>query len=51
MVKQARMEIHFARNNYFLEENQILRNCHVLKKTQLSLFTGVMILFVQWRQD
>ncbi len=40
MVKQARMEIHFARNNYFLEENQILRNCHVLKKNPTVIIHG-----------
>lgn len=40
MVKQARMEIHFARNNYFLEENQILRNCHVLKKIPTVIIHG-----------
>lgn len=40
MVKQARMEVHFARNNYFLEENQILRNCNALKKIPTVIIHG-----------
>lgn len=40
MVKQARMEMHFARNNYFLEENQILRNCHALKSIPTVIIHG-----------
>ncbi len=40
MVEQARMEIHFARNNYFLEENQILINCHALKNIPTIIIHG-----------
>jgi len=40
MIEQARMEINFARNNYFLEENQILRNCHALKNIPTVIIHG-----------
>jgi len=30
MVKQAQMELHYARNRYFVSENQILDNCHLI---------------------
>jgi proline iminopeptidase len=39
-VKQARMEVHFAKNNYFLEENQILRKCHTLKNIPSVIIHG-----------
>ena len=30
MVRQVRMELHYARNHYFIKENQILDNCATL---------------------
>lgn len=30
MVKQVRMELHYARRHYFIKENRILENCAVL---------------------
>ena len=30
MVKQVRMELHYARHHYFIRENQILENCATL---------------------
>jgi len=32
MVKQARMELHYAKHHYFIQENQILDSCGALDK-------------------
>ncbi|PPD04940.1 MAG: prolyl aminopeptidase [Methylobacter sp.] len=38
MVKQVRMELHYAKHQYFIAENQILRDC-----TQLQAIPAVII--------
>ena len=43
MVKQARMELHFARHHYFIKENQILENC--------TLLNNVPTIIIHGRQD
>lgn len=40
MVKQVRMELHFARHRYFIEENQILDNCGSLDKIPTVVIHG-----------
>jgi proline iminopeptidase len=40
MVKQARMELHYARHHYFIEENQILDNCGGLAKIPIVIIHG-----------
>ncbi len=40
MVKQARMELHYAKHHYFIEENQILDNCSGLAKTPTVIIHG-----------
>jgi proline iminopeptidase len=40
MVKQTLMELHYARNNYFLEENQILKNSDILKNIPTVIIHG-----------
>ncbi|MEI8209342.1 MAG: prolyl aminopeptidase [Methylococcales bacterium] len=43
MVKQVRMELHYAKNNYFIKENQVLDGC-----VQLSSISTIII---HGRQD
>jgi proline iminopeptidase len=40
MVKQARMEIHYAVNKYFIEENQVLNNCNLLGNIPATIIHG-----------
>lgn len=40
MIKQVRMEIHYARNRYFIEENQILTHCAGLQKIPTIIIHG-----------
>lgn len=39
-VKQVQMELHYAKNNYFIVENQILQNCGVLKDIPIIIIHG-----------
>lgn len=39
-VKQVRMELHYARNHYFIAENQILQNCAVLREIPTIIIHG-----------
>lgn len=39
-VKQVQMELHYARNAYFIAENQILRNCAVLQDIPAIIIHG-----------
>lgn len=43
MVQQARMEIHYAKNRYFIEKNQILKHCEKLR--------GLPIIIIHGRND
>ncbi|MDP1772980.1 MAG: prolyl aminopeptidase [Methylobacter sp.] len=40
MIKQARMELHYAKHRYFLEENQILDNCGGLAEIPTVIIHG-----------
>lgn len=40
MVKQARMELHYARHHYFIGENQILENCNKLSEIPAIIIHG-----------
>ena len=40
MLQKARIELHFAVNRYFLEEDQILRHCDRLPKVPILLIHG-----------
>lgn len=40
MVKQAQMELHYARNRYFVSENQILENCHLIRAIPTIIIHG-----------
>lgn len=40
MLEQVRMELHYARNAYFIEENQILDNCACLKAIPTIIIHG-----------
>jgi proline iminopeptidase len=40
MVKQVRMELHYARQHYFIKENQILENCPVLHDIPTIIIHG-----------
>ncbi|MGZ5576164.1 MAG: alpha/beta fold hydrolase, partial [Methylobacter sp.] len=40
MVKQARMELHYAKYHYFIEENQILGSCGALDKIPTVIIHG-----------
>ncbi len=42
MLKQARMELHYAKHRYFIEENQILANCHLLASIPTVIIHGRM---------
>ncbi|MEY3787709.1 MAG: prolyl aminopeptidase, partial [Pseudomonadota bacterium] len=40
MVKQARMELHYAEQHYFIKENQILENCVLLSAINTIIIHG-----------
>jgi proline iminopeptidase len=40
MVKQVRMELHYAKHHYFLSENQILLNCNALQAIPTVIIHG-----------
>ncbi|WP_404358020.1 prolyl aminopeptidase [Methylotuvimicrobium sp. KM1] len=40
MLEQVRMELHYARNAYFIEENQIIDNCACLKAISAIIIHG-----------
>ena len=40
MVKQVRMELHYARHHYFITENQILENCPILHDIPTIIIHG-----------
>jgi len=40
MVKQARMELHYAKHHYFITENQILDNCSKLQNIPTVIIHG-----------
>jgi proline iminopeptidase len=40
MIKQVRMEIHYARHHYFIRENQILENCECLRTIPSIIIHG-----------
>lgn len=40
MVKQVRMELHYAKHHYFIEENQILANCYSLTDIPTVIIHG-----------
>jgi proline iminopeptidase len=42
MVKQVRMELHYARHNYFIKENQILEECAILCNIPIIIIHGRM---------
>jgi proline iminopeptidase len=42
MLKQARMELHYAKHRYFIAENQILANCHLLTAIPTVIIHGRM---------
>lgn len=39
-VQQAQMELHYAKNNYFITENQILQNCAILQDIPTIIVHG-----------
>ena len=39
-LKQVRMEVHYAKNAYFIAENQILENCGVLRDVPAIIIHG-----------
>ncbi|MFI3154917.1 MAG: prolyl aminopeptidase [Methylococcaceae bacterium] len=40
MVKQVRMELHYAKHHYFIEENRILDNCGILADIPTVIIHG-----------
>ena len=40
MVKQVRMELHYAKHRYFISENQILENCPILQSIPTVIIHG-----------
>lgn len=40
MVKQVRMELHYAKHAYFIKENQILENCPILQNIPTTIIHG-----------
>lgn len=40
MVKQVRMELHYARHHYFIAEDQILENCSLLQNIPTRIIHG-----------
>ncbi len=39
-LQQVKMEVHYARNHYFIADNQILENCEVLQKLPTIIIHG-----------
>jgi len=39
-VKQTQMELHYAKNNYFIAEDQILKNCAILQDIPTIIIHG-----------
>ncbi len=39
-LKQARMELHYAKHRYFIDENQFLANCHLLASIPTVIIHG-----------
>ena len=39
-LKQARMELHYAKHCYFINENQLLANCHLLASISTVIIHG-----------
>ncbi|MEI6707088.1 MAG: prolyl aminopeptidase [Methylococcales bacterium] len=39
-LKQARMELHYAKHRYFIDENQLLANCHLLASIPTVIIHG-----------
>ena len=40
VIEQARLELHYAYNRYFVSENQILANCHQISDIPIILIHG-----------
>jgi proline iminopeptidase len=40
MIKQVRMEIHYASHHYFIEDNQVLENCDGLQNIPATIIHG-----------
>jgi proline iminopeptidase len=40
VLQQARLEVHYGINRYFIDENQILRDCHLIPPMPLILLHG-----------
>ncbi len=40
MVKQVRMELHYAKHNYFIQENQIIDQCDLIKHIPTIIIHG-----------
>jgi proline iminopeptidase len=40
MIKQVRMEIHYAFHHYFIQDNQILENCGLLQNIPTTIIHG-----------
>lgn len=40
MLKQVMMELHYAKHRYFISENQILQNCHLLSTIPSIIIHG-----------
>jgi proline iminopeptidase len=40
MIKQVRMELHYAKHHYFIHENQILGNCDILTEIPSVIIHG-----------
>jgi proline iminopeptidase len=40
MLKQVKMELHYAKHHYFIDENQILNNCHLLQDIPTTIIHG-----------
>ena len=40
MIKQVRMELHYAKHRYFIAENQILDNCSILQAIPTRIIHG-----------
>ncbi len=40
LLMQVRMELHYAINNYFIEENQVLNHCHKISSVRTVIIHG-----------
>lgn len=40
LLKQVRMELHYARNHYFIEENQVIAQCDKIKHIPTQIIHG-----------